>query len=178
MMATIEIVVREPTPEELEIAELNRAATRHKSSGDWQAAITCLRRAREIELAHGIARDVETALRLPMFLQQGGHFDAAMVEFERLLSEADVIAAYGLEHQPDFFRVGHAHRVRAMIYDKMRLACKRAKRGDLADKYAVLWEKHGDEFDRYRRMMDLHRARESKKRDAKLQAMRLAWKQK
>lgn len=177
-MASIEIVVRDPTPEEREIAELNREATRHKSAGDWDAAIACLRRAREIELINGIPRGAEPSLRLPLFLQQGGYFDAAMVEFDRLLSEADAIASFGLEHQPDFYRTGYAQHVRALIYDKMRVACKRAKRSDLVRQYAEACDRHRDEFERYRRMMDMHRERESKKRTARLESLRLAGKSK
>ena len=166
-MASIEIVVREPTPQDREIAELNCEATRHKAAGNLEAAIACLRQAKEIAAAHRIPRAVEPALRLPLFLQQGGYFDAAMVEFEHLLTQAETIAALGLEHLPPFFRLGYAQHVRGLIYDKMRVACKREKRTVEAVRYEAARDTCREEFERYQKMMDLHRQRERKNHAAK-----------
>jgi len=71
--------------------------------------------------------------------------------------------AYGIAHQPEFSITGHAHHVRALIYDKMRLACKREKRPDLAVQYADASDQHREEFERYRKMMDMYRVRENNK---------------
>ncbi len=166
-MSSIEIVVRKPTAEDLAIADLNRKATRHKAAGNLDSAIACLRQAKEIAAAHRIPRAIEPALRLPLFLQQGGYFDAAMIEFEHLLTQAEAIAAFGLEHLPPFFRIGNAQHVRSLIYDKMRVACKREKRTVEAGQYEAARDTCREEFERYQKMMDLHRQRERKNHAAK-----------
>lgn len=121
-------------------AELQREATRHKKAGDWDKAIECLKKARD--------RADTGDLRLPVFLQQAGRFDEAMVEFERILSGVDARCARDYSHHPEFAQHGFTHHVRAQIYDKMRLACKRQKLPAEVAKYEALkeefWEKHYD----------------------------------
>lgn len=126
-----------------EAAALNREATQWKKSGDWDKAIAALQK-----ISGG------AGLRLPSFLQQAGRFEEAMEEFNRLLGEVDANAADMFSHQPEFIQKGQALHVKATIYDKMRLACKRQKLPDEEGKYAALCDECLGKFWVYRKVAD------------------------
>lgn len=121
------------------VSELHRRATAARDAGDLPGAIACLRQAQEICRAnlYGCCT-IEQWTRLPLFLQQAGMFEEAMAEFQRLIDEADARSLSEHPHFPDDIALLMAYSRRARIYDKMRIACKRAKRADLEARYAKL----------------------------------------
>jgi len=108
---------------------LMREATAHKEEGRWDKAISNLRKAYAIlgEDIH-INYPLETALRLPLYLQQAGRYEEAQQEFQRLLSSVDERAATAFSHQPKAVQREFAQQNREKILDKMRLAEKREQK--------------------------------------------------
>lgn len=159
-------------PREEDIASLHRAATAMKDSGDVDKAIYALQKAQKLMRESSFSHTTESWLRLPLFLQQGGKFDEAMVEFDRLLDDTDARIADEFSHQPEFIQHGATHHVRATIYDKMRLACKRQKLSEYAAEYEVLRDKYRKEHQRYIKKLELYRKRESAKHEKDCAARR------
>jgi hypothetical protein len=78
-----------------------------------------------------------------VFLQQAGRFDKAMKEFNWLLKDVEtrLKKAIDVVEHPLFFE-SCVHSDYAVIYDKMRMACKREKRVDDVKNYQALSEQH------------------------------------
>mgnify|MGYP001617680619 CR=1 FL=1 len=129
-------------PHQIEADELLKEATARKTKKDWDGAIECLRNAYAVLGEDIVNYPIQTALRLPLFLQQAGRLDEAMQEFEGLLNEVDLRIAKGFNHQTKLVRTMLAHAEYATIYDKMRLACRRQKLPEQVAKYAALAENH------------------------------------
>lgn len=123
------------------ISNLEKQATEFKKAKDWNSAIECLKKARELR---GYSTD-----RLPLFLQQAGLFNEAMTEFKRLLDEVDPYCASMFSHQPKTIQRGQSYHMRASIYNKMRLACEREKLLEEASKYALSSDKYSLKFREY-----------------------------
>jgi len=121
-----------------EISELSGQATQLYNDKEWDKAIECLRKVRVLLKENTTIYPIATWLRLPIFLQQAGRFEEAMQEFEKLLGEVDAMAARNFGHQPDFIQEMFAVLDKSVIYDKMRLACKRQKLVEEAKKYEDL----------------------------------------
>jgi hypothetical protein len=125
----------DPAVIDREISALHKEATRLKGK-DWPAAISALEKATILDAAHNRWNDMTRMVRLPTFLQQAGRFDEAMAEFERLI---DRVPIYVQEHSGtdnELARSATLHREYEVLYDKMRLACKREKHTEQAEKYA------------------------------------------
>ena len=125
----------DPTDIDHQISALHKEATSRKGK-DWPGAIAALEKAAVLDAAHSRWNDMTRMVRLPTFLQQAGRFDEAMAEFDRLTER---IPAYVQEHSTtnnELARSATLHREYEILYDKMRLACKREKQHELAEKYA------------------------------------------
>ena len=146
------IVVTPDPPKRQAIGELHKKATALLSDGHVEQAIELLRQAHQLMRKEAFCGDaVDKWLRLPLVLQKAGRFDEAMREFEALLSDLYAIKLKQLPQYPDEIVMLLTHRIRAVIYDRMRLACKREKRLDLAQRYADLAEEElrkADEADK------------------------------
>lgn len=129
-----------------ESAELLREATRLKGEKDWNGAIEALKKAD--------ARTGTVGVRLPLYLQQAGRFEEAMIGFNKLLSEVESQAAKDFSHHPERFWKGFSYYPRSHIYDKMRLACKRQKLPEEAAKYEVLRDEFLEKHEKFRREFD------------------------
>lgn len=68
-------------------ADLLRQATAQADAGDWDAAITTLRLARDRMLASDTIYPMETWCKLPLYLSRAGRFEEAEVEFGWLLAD-------------------------------------------------------------------------------------------
>lgn len=75
-----------------ETAALHREATHWKESGDWDNAIATLQKAQERMRKSNLSNTAESWVRLPLFLQQGGRFNEAELEFQRLLDDLPALA--------------------------------------------------------------------------------------
>ena len=107
--------------------ELLRKATAYKKAGQWDKAISSLRKAYAV-LGKSIAHyPLETALRLPLYLQQAGRYEEAQQEFERLLSSVDKWVAIMVGDRDDQYQ-WIVLSYRNKIEDKMRLAEKREQK--------------------------------------------------
>jgi len=118
-----------------QIAALHKEATQNKGK-DWPTAIAALQKSAVLDAAHSRWNDMTRMVRLPTFLQQAGRFDEAMAEFERLIARVPV---YVQEHAVignELARSATLHREYEILYDKMRLACKREKQHEQAEGYA------------------------------------------
>jgi len=143
--ATSTIVISK-NPIDERIAALHREATQHKNN-NWEAAVTCLLEASELMRLHGGIYVMDRWTRLPVFLQQAGRFDEAMLEFERLLSEVESRVDAEFEHSKPIVKEKYVHLNYQKIYDKMRMVCKRQKLTDKTIEYGRLAEEHRQHFD-------------------------------
>ncbi len=138
----------ERTRAEEHVSQLGKLATYIKQS-DPDEAVHCLRRQRELARLIGSAQGhpVEWWLRLPLFLQSAGRFDEAMVEFEALRASPPVARQDNshMRSQDDIDLLIHAEL--AVIYDKMRLACRREGHRDKAAEYESLSKGHRKEWE-------------------------------
>lgn len=114
------------------LAELNRRATESKHAGDWGAAVALLQQAKARQ------GDMYEDTRLALFLQQAGRFDEAMAEFSWLLEQAHPQCEAEFPHQSTTVRRAAVASRRARIHDKIRLACQRETRLDMADAHQAL----------------------------------------
>ena len=71
------------------VAGLLKAATAHKSSGDWGAALAVLAEAKSLMLVSSVSYPAETWCRLPLYLQQAGRMEESMKEFQFLLDDLE-----------------------------------------------------------------------------------------
>lgn len=93
-----EVSVREKTASEERSSELLKEATQKKSDKDLDGAITCLRKAYKLMSHSNISYPIETYLRLPLYLQQAGHYNESIAEFEKLLSNSQAKIAKEFSH--------------------------------------------------------------------------------
>lgn len=133
----------ERTPAEEQVRLLGRLATQIRYSNPNEA-IESLRRQRALAQLIGsdLGQPVEWWLRLPLFLQEAGRFSEAMTEFEGLCTAPPVSRrdVSHLQSRDDLNLLLHADF--SVIYDKMRLACKREGLKEKAAEYRALSEAH------------------------------------
>lgn len=138
------------------ISVLHRDATKLKDLGEWDKAIDALQEAQELMRKSDELHTMESWLRLPIFLQQGGRFDEAMQEFNRLLGEVDSRTAQEYSHHPEFMQHGATHHRRAAIYNKMKVACRRQKLPEEAAKYEKLRDEYYAKHEEYGKEREVH----------------------
>ena len=125
-----------------DIAELHREATRYKTEKDWASALACLFKAKD--LTHDRYEEMSRRLRLPLFLQQAGYFEAAKHELAYLLENIDNFVAIQVEGQQNlrqrkaFFKTAYL----TEFFDKARLIFQREKITDKAKKCEMLFEQY------------------------------------
>jgi hypothetical protein len=113
----------------MEPYELLKQATAKKKAGDLESAIKLLRNAYKEISKSSIAYPVNTFLRLPAYLQEGGKSDEAWRELNNMLAK-------GYPHQsndPRIVPIDHS-----AIYDAMRLFLQREGKNGSAVKFGVL----------------------------------------
>lgn len=145
---------------EEEFAALHRKATEFKDAKQWEDAIACLRKAKELVTPSGDGHTVQRLCRLPLFLQQAGHFDEALAEFQELLDNAEAANQYEFGHQRKNVREKFLHLRLSEIYGHMMTACKRQKRSDLLEIYS---EKARFHYGKFTRMKAAQEAAERRK---------------
>jgi tetratricopeptide (TPR) repeat protein len=122
--------------------DLLSQATAYKQQKDWAKAVECLRQAyqqfEDISSEFGL----ETLLRLPLYLQQGGWFDESITEFKKLLDNTESRVAKQFRWLEGQQKTDQINREKSMIYDKMRLASQREKRTDLVEEYRSLSDRY------------------------------------
>ncbi len=128
------VLSTDPAAIDLEISALHKRATQLKGD-DWPGAISALEKAAILDAAHNRWNDMARMVRLPTFLQQAGRFDEAMAEFERLIERVPIYVQEHAGAANELSRSATLHREYEVLYDKMRLACKREKQHELAEKY-------------------------------------------
>ena len=140
-----------------EFAALHRKATEFKDARQWEEAIACLRKAKALAGPDGCT--VQKLCRLPLFLQQAGHFEA-LAEFQELLDNAEAANQKEFEHQRKNVREKFLHLRLSEIYGHMMTACKRQKRSDLLEIYS---EKARFHYGKFTRMKAAQEAAERRK---------------
>ncbi len=145
-MSPVRITLEVHRDEELE--ELHREATAAKKAKDWDRAIDCLRKANDRAGAEDFG-----SMRLPLFLQQAGRFDEAMLEFKQLLAGVENFVELALAHATPTARRAAVASHRFRIYDKMRLACQREKRIEDAAHYTALYQQQRDIYSELHRLV-------------------------
>ena len=149
------------------MTNLGTLATQLKRAGDLNGAIDALKKQRGLMSQSFVRITTEAWCRLPLFLQQAGRYEEAIAEFQSLLDVAESWIANDFSHLPEFMQRGHSHHVKATIYDKMRVAAKREKHLEAAERYGKLSGEYFDEHEKFMRVADLYRKREAAKRAAK-----------
>ena len=139
MIMSITVSVQgEPTARELHAQSLLKEATVKHDAGDFLGAIRCLREAYEFLETSSIIYPVETYLRLPLYLQKANLFQEAMESFNSILKSVSSQVARDFAHQDSVTQLSLVAMNRHVIYDKMRVACKREKRLNLVALYGLL----------------------------------------
>lgn len=156
-------------PIDEEIATLHREATALKGN-DWTQAVALLQKAAALEAQHDRFADADRMVRLPIFLQQAGRFDEAMAEFSRLIERVQAYVQKTFGHTSELIRSASLHHQYGIIYDKMRLACKREKRMDLVQEYLAKVEFHKNAWAELQDSIDAEREKEVAAYDAKIRA--------
>lgn len=133
---------RPNTPAEDRVSELHRQATTYKNDANWDKAISCLREAEKLKYGVETSYSIKHALRLPLFLQQGGYFDEAMAEFQKLLDGTEDRVLSWLPKRNISSKTMLIHAELYQIYESMVTACKREKRSELVKKFSLLVEEH------------------------------------
>lgn len=125
----------------VEFSTLNRQATLASGKGDWAAAVQLLQQAKALQ------GDSYQDTRLALFLQHAGRFDEAMAEFEWLLErvESQALADFAHQQSTEAAHLSHSAHLREVIHDKMRLACQREGRTELAQVHMRLYEQYEKE---------------------------------
>lgn len=125
-----------------DIAELHREATRHKNEKNWSAALSCLFKAKD--LTANEYQNILQRLRLPIFLQQAGFFEAAKHELQYLLNQADHFIALmpGDRENPRLEKTFLKNLYLKHLFDKARLIYKREKQIDQATQFQELSEQY------------------------------------
>lgn len=122
--------------------DLLNQATAYKQQKDWAKAVDCLRQAyKQFEEVYADL-GLETLLRLPLYLQQGGWFDESMVEFNKLLADTESRVSKQFHWLDGQLKTDQINRDKSIIYDKMRLASQREKRTDLVEEYRSLSQRY------------------------------------
>lgn len=132
-------------------ARLLREATAAKDSGDMDTAIESLEKAVAAMYNSPVSYPIETWLRLPLYLQQAKRMDEALAIFHTLIAETEIRIQRNFGHLSKSKRKPFYHNELATIYDKMRLACKREKMLDEAERYADESKKHKQCFEKLRK---------------------------
>jgi tetratricopeptide (TPR) repeat protein len=135
--------VREETASEEKARELLKQATQMKDLKNFDGAITCLREAYKLMAQSNISYPIETYLRLPLYLQQAGHYTESIVEFEKLLRDSPARIAKEFAHISKQKQNGLSAMDVSTIYDKMRLASQREKQFTYAVYYQILSDANG-----------------------------------
>ena len=133
---------RPNTQAEDRVSELHRQATIYKNDANWDKAIACLREAEKLKCGVETIYPIKHALRLPLFLQQGGYFNEAMAEFQKLLDGTEDRVLSWLPKRNISSKTMLIHADLMNIYQSMSTSCKREKLQALADEYAELAEEH------------------------------------
>lgn len=140
-----------------ETAALMREATAAKNVGDWPRAIDCLQRAK---MRMGSGHTIDAWLRLPVFLQQAGRFSEAMTEFAWLIERVNARDPRLIFNGGPYLVQRQVATCLAHIYDKMRLACKREKLPEQAERYASMKDEQDDLADKLERQVEKERKSE------------------
>ena len=109
-------------------SKLLKKATSAKKSGNFEEAISLLRKAYKAISKNKLDYGVKPFLRLPLLLQEAGRPEEAWDEFHRLLTK-------GYPNQskdPQLVPMNHSE-----IYDKIRLFLQKEERNDEAIKYGI-----------------------------------------
>ena len=113
---TAELFVNK-SPTDEEISRLHREATANKNTGNWDEAITNLRKANDLMIHSGVSYGHERWLRLPLFLQQAGKMDEADEAFRWLLADVNRRVEKECEHLTANTRKAMQHTICAGIYE-------------------------------------------------------------
>lgn len=141
------------------IAELNKQATAFKGN-NWSMALACLLKAKE--LSENQYQDFMQRLRLPLFLQQAGEFEAAKYEFAYLLGNIDrFVELEAMGHQDKRrYKTFVKNLCLERLYDKARVAFKREKLLDESEQCRLLSEQY--HVKRLEALEELNAARKNK----------------
>jgi len=144
---TYEISVRDPSDDELIFRGLHIEATRLDNAGDLPGAIEQLYKANQIERASGIDHGVKRSLRLPLFLQKAGRFDESIVEFHAVIDELPERVKRLSPSISENIKEAGLQSDLSIVYDKMRLACKREGKPSEAARYASISAEHDKKWE-------------------------------
>lgn len=124
------------------LADLNRRATDAKEQKNWPEAISLAQQAKARQ------GNMYQDTRLAMYLQHGGRFEEAMVEFEWLLAQVPAQVDASAVPNSAKRRQSDIARMNAKVHDKIRVAAKREKRPDLVSKHQALVDQYQGEVDK------------------------------
>lgn len=116
------------------VAELLKQATVLKEQKEWDAALVVLFEAKQLMLVSPVSYPAATWCKYPLYLQQAGRFEEAIVEFQFLLDDLERRArkdaqvdnlSVGTKRQKMTYYQIIINNDRRIIKEKMALAQKR-----------------------------------------------------
>lgn len=115
--------------------ELQKQATAFKDIGNWDFALACLYKAKEISLQNQHSPEPQYITRLAIFLQQAGMFEEAVSELHNLFELADTYTKYlvkGIRKNKKLYFAKFRANYLEHLFDKAALIYKREKELDKA----------------------------------------------
>lgn len=126
--------------------ELQKKATFFKGKGDWDTALACLYKAKEISLQNKHSTESQYLTRLAIFLQQAEMFEESVSELHDLFELSDTYTKYLIKgirkHKKLYFTqyrvnyLGHLFDKAALIYKRQKDLEKAAHFKELSAKFS------------------------------------------
>lgn len=151
-----------------DIREANKKATALKKD-DWEGAIACLYEARTLASLTGEVDTFDNMLRLPVFLQQAGYFEAANHEFQVLLAGIEAYVGKELVGlKPEAAQKAFlTHLYLVKLFDKARMVfARQAKQQPKAPEYELA---RADLMAKSAKCAELHKQHDEKRATASTQ---------
>ncbi|MDK4685420.1 hypothetical protein QDY72_09660 [Kingella negevensis] len=140
---------------QLGVWKLHGTATQFKKT-QWDLAIECLFRAKEIDGQNGEWQSIHNYLRLPLFLQQAGFFESSKFEFIQLINQlGEIVEREAKYHnQKALYKKWLNHLYLSLVFDKIRLSFKREKLNEQAEYFENLAKQYQELADEIQKKLD------------------------
>lgn len=115
--------------------ELQKQATSFKDIGDWDSALACLYKAKELSLQNKHSPEYQYITRLAVFLQQAGMFEESVSELHSLFKLTNTYTKYlvkGIRKNKKLYVAKFRADYLEHLFDKAALIYKREKELDKA----------------------------------------------
>lgn len=129
--------------------ELQKLATVFKDKKQWDFALACLYKAKQIAQKDGVYPELQYITRLALFLQQAGKFEESKSELKWIYEKTEHYSTYLVENLSSnqallqkSFKLNYL----SHLFDKARLIYKREKQLEEAEQFALISKQYQEEW--------------------------------